>query len=51
MTDYAVKAKTTTGWKVIKWFDNPADADKWLIDYVKANNYSIEDFTIKAIKA
>jgi uncharacterized protein YfdQ (DUF2303 family) len=33
-------------WKAIKTFTNPAEADNWLCDYVRANGYSITDFNI-----
>jgi hypothetical protein len=33
-------------WKTIKTFTNPADADNWLCDFVRANGYSITDFNI-----
>ena len=35
------------GWQEIKRFDNPADADEWLTDYIRENNYIASDFTIK----
>ena len=36
-----------SGWFTLREFDNPADADEWLMDYVRTNHYSIEDFTIR----
>jgi hypothetical protein len=33
-------------WTEIKAFDNPADADNWLCNYVRTNGYSITDFNI-----
>lgn len=50
MTDYAVMARTQNGWVVINWFDSPAKADKWLMDHIRKNGYSVEDFTIKAVR-
>ena len=50
MTEYAVKMRTSEGWKIIHWDDNPGHADKWLMEFVKKNGYIISDFTIKAIE-
>lgn len=48
MTHWIVKAYTgyKKGWQEIKRFNNPAEADEWLMKYVKENGYSINDFTI-----
>jgi hypothetical protein len=45
---WTVKAYTgyKTGWREIRNFDNPADADTWLCGYIKENGYSSADFTI-----
>ena len=45
---YIVKAFTgqQTGWKEIKRFSNAADADLWLMEYVRKTGYSITDFRI-----
>jgi hypothetical protein len=50
-TKWIVKALTAERpgklvWMEIKEFDNPADADNWLCDYVRKNGYSITDFNI-----
>ena len=45
---YTVKARTNKGWKEIKRFDSPAEADRWLTNYIKANGYIGSDFTITA---
>ena len=33
-------------WTDLKAFDNAADADNWLCNYVRANGLSITDFTV-----
>lgn len=33
-------------WTVLKEFNNAADADNWLCEYVRSNGLSITDFTI-----
>lgn len=45
---WIVKAFTgyKTGWQEIKRFSNPAAADEWLCNYVRANGYLITDFNI-----
>lgn len=46
-TKWVIKAYTgLTGWKELKTFSNPGEADAWLMGYVKENGYSIEDFKI-----
>ena len=47
-TAWIVKAYTgyKTGWQELKRFDNPADADLWLCNYIRENSYSPADFTI-----
>lgn len=34
------------GWREIKTFDSFAEADLWLMNYIKTNNYCGSDFTI-----
>ena len=50
MREYKVMARTSNGWRVIHWDDNPGHADEWLMKFVKENGYIISDFTIKAIE-
>lgn len=33
-------------WVVIKEFDSPAKADKWLCEHVRKNGYSITDYNV-----
>ncbi len=47
MTRYIVRVNQgLNGWKTLKTFDNPGDADRWLTNHIKTNNYIPSDFTI-----
>ena len=53
MTTWIVKQNGgyKEGWKEIKRFNNPGEADAWLTNHIKTNDLKYYDFTIKRMEA
>lgn len=48
-----IQERKATGnrWSFVREFDNPGKADQWLMNHIRTNGYSSEDFIITRVEA